>query len=77
MDYDILAVSSSKKLLVEYDGARWHDGSEKTLEREAKKEKNALDSGYDFLRIKEVEWKKNNRDDTKKRIAIQLDVDFT
>jgi hypothetical protein len=75
--YDVLAVGPSKNLLIEYDGPRFHDGSEESLKREAKKEKNALDSGYEFLRIKEVEWKKNNRDDTKKRIAIQLDVDFT
>jgi hypothetical protein len=70
--YDILVTGQFKKLLIEYDGAHWHNNSEESLRMEARKEKNAIDSGHEFLRIKEVEWKKENRDNMKRLLSDLL-----
>jgi len=67
-----LVIDAAKNLLIEYDGSRFHDGSEESLKREARKEKNALDLGYKFLRIKETDWEKSNRDNTKKQLTNLL-----
>jgi very-short-patch-repair endonuclease/Zn-finger protein len=55
--YDIFV--PSKNLLIEYDGTHWHDDSSESLKMEIRKENNATDSGYKFLRIKENEWRKD------------------
>jgi hypothetical protein len=73
--YDIFVQSKSltdKSLLIEYDGFRFHNGSSKSVLRDVMKEKNALDSGYKFLRIKELDWKKENRDNMKKQLEALL-----
>jgi len=69
--YDILVTNPTKNLLIEYDGAHWHE-KKGSKEREIKKEKNAIDYGYEFLRIKEVEWKKENREKTKELLKVCL-----
>jgi hypothetical protein len=54
--YDIFVLS--KNLLIEYNGKRWHS-FEKSADRDAKKRQNAIDFGYKFLCIDEIDWRKN------------------
>jgi hypothetical protein len=73
--YDVYVKSKNdedKSLLIEYDGSRFHNGSDVSVKREARKEKNAIDLGYKFLRIKEADWKKNK--DSVKQLIKQLTV---
>jgi hypothetical protein len=74
--YDVFVkYKNNEGLLIEYDGNHWHDGSEESVKMEAKKEKHAINSGYEFLRIKETDWKKANMEKTKKQLMSLLNVD--
>jgi hypothetical protein len=75
--YDIFVQpknNEDKGLLIEYDGSRFHNNSDESLTREARKEQNAVNSGYEFLRIKETDWKKVNRENTKKQMVSLLGI---
>jgi hypothetical protein len=37
-----------------------------------RKEKDAVERGYEFLRIKEIEWKKENREKSKNKLMNLL-----
>jgi predicted SprT family Zn-dependent metalloprotease len=57
--YDIFA--PSKNLLIEYDGVLYH-AFPKSKQRDLKKQKLAIDSGYKFMRILEQDWLKNKQE---------------
>lgn len=54
LSYDISI--PSHKLLIEYQGLRWHS-SGKSFERDLRKYENALENGWKFISIFEDEWK--------------------
>jgi predicted PP-loop superfamily ATPase len=54
--YDIFV--PSKNLLIEYDGMLYHN-SDYSKEKDLRKHKFALDSGYQFMRILEKDWLKD------------------
>ena len=56
--YDIFV--PSKNLLIEYDGIRYHN-SNYSKEKDLRKHKLALDSGYQFMRILEQDWNENKQ----------------
>lgn len=53
LKYDIFV--SSKNLLIEYNGLRWHS-NEISRSQDFRKYKNAIDNGYDIMVIFEDEW---------------------
>ena len=57
--YDIFV--PSKNLLIEYDGIFYHN-DEYSKEKDLRKHKLALNSGYKFMRILEQDWLKNKKD---------------
>jgi hypothetical protein len=69
LEYDVFV--HSKNLLIEYDGKRWHE-MKGSKERDDRKHENAINSNYEFIRIKEVEWKKD-KDSVKRRLISLLD----
>jgi hypothetical protein len=57
--YDIFV--PSKNLLIEYDGTRWHS-MPNSVRRDKFKERQAVENGYEFLRVKEKDWVSNNEE---------------
>jgi very-short-patch-repair endonuclease len=52
--YDIFIENT--KILIEYDGEKWHSSNYST-NLDLRKSKFAIDHGYQLLRIKETDWK--------------------
>jgi very-short-patch-repair endonuclease len=71
MSFDIFV--HDKNLLIEYDGSRFHETEEKKA-KDFQKCLNAISLGFDCLRIQEADWKKENREKTKKQLMNLLGV---
>jgi len=63
-------VCVDKKCIIEFDGDYWHSEARGNQNRDAERDKKATDSGYNVLRIKERDYRKDKKFEIQKCISF-------